>query len=338
MKAIELQKSFGLENLIVTEREAGKPKAGEILLRMKSASLNYRDLMMVRGVYNPKQPLPIIPGSDGVGEVIEIGEGVTKVKKGERVATTFFQDWESGLAHPDKAKSTLGSPLDGVLREFMVLPEKGVISVPKHLTDEQAATLPCAGLTAWNAVVQMGRVKPGSTVLIQGTGGVALFALQFAKMLGAQVILTSSSEEKLARAKTLGADHGIDYKKNPQWGKEVRNITSGEGVDLVVELGGAGTLGQSLAAVKLGGAVALIGVLTGGNQDLSILPIIMKNVLVQGIFVGTKEQFACMNEAISFHKLTPVVSQIFPLAESRKAFECMASGSHFGKIGIQISA
>ena len=334
MKVVEIQRAFGIENLAVAERPQPRPGSGGILLRMKAASLNYRDLMTVQGMYNPKQPLPLIPCSDGVGEVIEIGEGVARVKVGDRVATAFFQGWLSGEPTMDTVVTTLGGPLDGTLTEYMVLKEDGVVHVPGHLNDTQAATLPCAALTAWNALAIQGNVKPGHTVLVQGTGGVALFAIQFSKLLGATVIAISSSDAKLERAREIGADHGINYKSIPRWGKTARDLTGGAGVDHIIELGGAGTLQESLQGIRIGGQISLIGVLAGPAKELNILPILMRNVRVQGIFVGNREAFEAMNRAIAFHKLQPVVDRIFPLDQVTDAFQLMARGGHFGKICV----
>jgi len=336
MKVVELKEAFGLEHLAAASRPKPEPRKGQVLLRMRAASLNFRDLLMVRGLYNPRQTLPIIPCSDGAGEVMETGPGVTRVRVGDRVTPTFFQGWFSGRPTLEKAVTTLGSPLDGVLAQFMLAPEEALVPVPAHLSLEQAATLPCAALTAWSALVEQGDVKPGDTVLVQGTGGVALFALRFAKLLGARVVVISSSDEKLERVKGMGADHGVNYKRTPRWGKAVRDWTGGAGVDHVVELGGAGTLGESLQAVGLGGQISLIGVLAGASQDLNILPIVMRNVRVQGIFVGHREGFEAMNRAIEHSGLVPVIDRTFPMEDVRSAFEWMAAGSHFGKICLEI--
>lgn len=337
MKVWEIHGGFGLDRLRCSERPVPKPGPGQILLRMKAASLNFRDLLTVQGLYNPKQPLPLIPCSDGVGEIVEVGAGVSKFKVGDRVAATFFQGWVGGEPTHEKVATTLGGPLDGVLVEYLLTHELGVVPVPAHLSDEQAATLPCAALTAWNALCCQGTTRPGDTVLVQGTGGVALFALQFAKVMGACVIVTSSSDEKLERAATMGADHGINYRKSPKWGKEARDLTGGRGVDHVIELGGAGTLQESFLAVRLGGQISLIGVLAGPARELNILPILMKNIRVQGIFVGNREQFESMNRAIERNGLQPVVDRIFPFEEVPKAFEFMAGQGHFGKICVSIA-
>jgi len=335
VKVVEIHQAFGLENLRVVERTQPQPSAGQVLVRMRAASLNYRDLLMVQGHYNPKQPLPLIPCSDGAGIVEAVGEGVTRVQRGQRVATLFSQSWMSGEPTPEKLRTTLGGPMDGTLTELMLLDEDGVIPVPEHLSDEQAATLPCAALTAWSALVTQGNIKAGDTVLVQGTGGVSLFALQFAKLLGARVILTSSSDEKLERGRDLGADETLNYKQVPDWGKAVLKMTGGRGVDHIVEVGGAGTLEQSLKAVRFGGALSVIGVLSGVSSPLNILPILMKNVRLQGILVGHREGFEAMNRAIAQASLQPVVDRTFPFQEARQALEYLASGKHFGKICLR---
>lgn len=334
MRAVEIRGGFGLDNLAVTERPDPRPGFGQVLLRMRAASLNFRDLLMVQGKYNPKQKLPLIPCSDGVGEVVEIGEGVTRVRVGDRVCPIFAQQWLAGEPTRDKARSTLGGPLDGTLAELMAVDQEGLVKVPDHLTDEEAASLPCAAVTAWNALMAAG-VKAGDTVLVQGTGGVSLFALQFAKALGARVIATSSSDQKLARVREMGAGEGINYRETPEWGARAKELTGGVGVDLVVEVGGAGTLDQSLRAVRFGGAISLIGNLAGIDAQVRLTLIFMQHVRMLGIFVGHRESFEAMNRAIALHGLRPVVDRVFPLEESRAAFELMGAGGHFGKICIR---
>ena len=291
--------------------------------------------MVVKGLYNPKLPLPLIPFSDGVGEVVAVGEGVTRVNIGDRVAGIFFQKWLAGELTAEKAESALGGAIEGMLAEYVVLHEDGVVRVPEHLTDEEAASLPCAAVTAWNALFTCGGLKAGDTVLIQGTGGVSIFALQFALLAGARVIATSSSDEKLERVLQLGASDGINYKQTPDWGKKVRELTAGDGVDYVVEVGGAGTLTESLRAVRYGGQISLIGVLTGGSAEINTASILMKNVKVQGIYVGSREMFEAMNSAIALHKLHPVCDRVFPFHEAPEALKYMETGSHFGKICIR---
>ena len=337
MKVFELQGGFGIDNLNPAERPEPRPGPHQVLLKMRAWSLNYRDLLVVKGQYNPKLRLPVIPLSDGVGEVVAVGDGVTRVKPGDRVAGLFMQGWLAGEPTEAKARSALGGGgLDGLLAEFAVLPEDGVIGVPEHLTDEEAATLPCAALTAWHALVAAGEVKAGDAVLVQGTGGVSLFALQFARMHGARVLATSGHDEKLRRALEMGAADGVNYKTTPEWGDWARAQT-GVGVDHVVEVGGAGTLPQSLRAVRVGGRISLIGVLSGGGQ-VNPMPILMKNVRVQGIYVGSREMFEAMNRAIALHQLRPVVDRVVPFAQARDAFRHMESAAHFGKIALSVKA
>ncbi|HEV3203183.1 MAG TPA: NAD(P)-dependent alcohol dehydrogenase [Gemmataceae bacterium] len=336
MKVFEIQNSFGLDSLTLTERPQPNPGHGQVLLKMRAFSLNYRDLLMVKGLYNPKLKLPFVPFSDGVGEVVKVGEAVTRVNKGDRVAGIFMQKWIAGELSESKARSALGGGGDGMLAEYCVIHEEGVVPVPEHLSDEEAATLPCAGVTAWHAVITEGKLKPGDVVLIQGTGGVSIFALQFGKLAGARVIATSSSDAKLDRVKGMGASDGINYKTIPDWGEKVREFTGGVGVDHVVEVGGAGTLLQSLRVVRPGGWISLIGILSGGGGQVNPVPILMKSVRTQGIFVGSREMFEAMNRAIALHKLRPVVDRVFPFTQAREALRYMESGAHFGKICVRI--
>jgi NADPH:quinone reductase-like Zn-dependent oxidoreductase len=336
MKAFALQGSFGLDALKQIELPDPKPGAGQVVLRMKAASLNFRDLLVLKGLYNPKLPMPVLPLSDGVGEVIEVGAGVTRVKVGDRVSPIFHQGWLDGAITAEKAQRTLGGPLPGMLAERAVVDHEGVVAVPSHLTDEEAASLPCAAVTAWNALFHSASLKAGETVLLQGTGGVSIFALQLARLAGARVIITSSSDEKLERAKALGASEIINYRTTPAWDTRALELTAGVGVDHVIEVGGAGTLARSLRAVRMGGRVSLIGVLAGAAPELNLLPILMKHVSVQGIFVGSRTMFEAMNRAIASSGLKPVVDRVFPFAESLEALRTMESAGHFGKIAIRI--
>jgi len=335
MKVVELRNAFGLENLVLADRPEPKPGVDQVLVKMKAFSLNYRDLMVAKGMYNPKLKLPFVPLSDGVGEVVAQGANVTRVKTGTRVAGTFMQDWIAGELTDAKAKTSLGGGGEGVLAEYVVLNAEGVTPVPDHLTDEEAATLPCAAVTAWHALVTEGHLKAGDTVLIQGTGGVSLFALQFARMHGARVIATSSSDAKLNRVLALGASDCINYKTILDWEEKVRALT-GHGVDHIVEVGGAGTLGKSLRAVRTGGHISLIGVLTGAANQVNPMPILMKSVRVQGIYVGSREMFEAMNRAFTLHKMKPVVDRVFPMAEVRQALQYMESAAHFGKVCLKV--
>ena len=334
MRVFEIRDRFGLEALTIGERPRPAPGPGQVLLKMRAASLNYRDLMLVKGQYNPRLKLPRIPLSDGVGEVAAVGAGATRFNVGDRVAGLFMPGWQEGELTEAKARTALGDAFDGMLAEFVVLPEDGVIPVPAHLTDEEAACFPCAAVTAWNALVTRGGVRAGETVLIQGTGGVSLFALQFARLAGARVIATSSSDEKLAKVLAMGASDGINYKATPGWADRVRELTGGVGVDHVVEVGGAGTLGQSLRAVRVAGQISLIGVLTG-RGEVDPTPMLMKAVRVQGIYVGSGAMFAAMNRAIALHGLRPVVDRVFPFEQAREALAYMESQAHFGKIVIR---
>lgn len=336
MRAYEIQGTFGLENLNLTERPEPEAGPGQVLVRIEAVSLNYRDLMTVRGHYNPKQPLPLVPCSDAAGVIEAVGAGVTRFAPGDRLATCFSQTWQSGPPTAERVRGSLGGPLDGTLVERMVLGEDGVVAVPAHLSAAEAACLPCAALTAWSALVTHGGVTAGDTVLLQGTGGVSTFALQFAGMLGARAIVTSSSDDKLKRAERLGAWRTINYRDDPTWGKTARRLTGGRGVDLVVEVGGAGTLAQSLDAVRIGGTVAVIGVLSGVSSELSVIPILMKQARLQGILVGNRDGFESMNRAIDSKSMKPVIDRVFAFDEVRDAFAHLASGSHFGKIAIAV--
>jgi NADPH:quinone reductase-like Zn-dependent oxidoreductase len=307
-----------------------------VLLRMKAASLNYRDLVVPdRGYGQYTGTLPLIPLSDGVGEVVEVGAGVTRVAVGDRVCPSFLQRWVGGELNLERITGSLGGPIDGVLADLMVLPEGGVCRVPEHLSDVQAATLPCAALTAWSALVTEGRLRAGERLLVQGTGGVALFALQFAKMAGAHVTVISSSDDKLARARALGADAGINYRSEPEWARASRAITGGAGFDHILELGGEKTLPQSLRCIRPGGTVSMIGVLSGGTMSASLGLIVTRQVRLQGITVGSRDGFEAMLRAIGQHRLEPVVDRVFDFAELKDAMAYLASGAHFGKVCLR---
>jgi NADPH:quinone reductase-like Zn-dependent oxidoreductase len=326
---------FGIANLATSEMD--KPKLGmrDVLVRMRATSLNYRDLMMIEGTYNPKLKLPLVPFSDGAGDVVEIGTEVTRWKIGDRVCPTFMQGWIDGELDYAKSKSTLGGDLDGCLREFGAFHEDGLVRIPDVLSYEEAACLPCAGVTAWNALMESGGLKQGETVLLQGTGGVSMLALQFAKLAGARTIVISSSNEKLERAKALGADEVINYRENEDWDSVVLDLTKKRGVDHVVEIGGAGTLARSIRAARIGGHIAVIGVVAG-TGEISHVPIFMKALRVIGVFVGSCEMFENMNAAIDRSGIKPVIGQTFGFDEVREALSFMKSGEHFGKIVVSI--
>ena len=332
MKAYEIRDGFGVDNLTLSEGPDPAPGPGQVVVRARAVSLNYRDLLVVKGDYNRRLPLPMTPCSDVAGEVAAIGDGVTRVKVGDRVAGIFMQSWLDGEVTEAKARSALGGAIGGVLAESVVLDANGLVHIPAHLSFEEAATLPCAAVTAWHAVITEGGVKPGDTVVTLGSGGVSLFALQFARMAGARVIATSGSEEKLARLLALGASVAINYKAQPDWDKRVRELT-GAGADHIVEVGGAATLPKSLKAVRMGGRISLIGNV-GGGGEVNPVPVLMKNIRVQGIFVGSREMFETMNRAIAAHGMRPVVDRVFPFEQAREAMHYMESGAHFGKICI----
>ena len=325
-----------MEHLKLASRPEPKPGPGQVLLRMKAASLNYRDLVVpMRGYGLRTGTLPLIPVSDGVGEVVEIGAGVTRAGAGDRVCPLFAQAWISGEPTPERLSQSLGGPVDGVMAEYMLLSEEGVCKVPAHLTDEQAASLPCAALTAWSAIVTHDNLGPGSRVLVQGTGGVALFALQFAKLRGAHVTLISSSDGKIARAKALGADAAINYLKTPEWYKATRDITGGSGYDHILELGGEKTLPQSLRCIRPGGMLSMIGVLSGAMLSAPLGLVVTRQVRLQGITVGNRDGFEAMLRAIGQHKLVPVTDKVFAFEELKEAMAYLKSGAHFGKVCIR---
>jgi len=333
MKAVQFQQ-FGLEHLEIVDRPDKLLGPKQVRLRMEAASLNYRDYLLVKGSYDPKQPLPLVPLSDGAGVVIEVGSDATKFKAGDRVCPIFRQAWISGKYKAETRATSLGAPLDGVMSEQMVLDETGLVRIPGYLSFEEAATLPCAAVTAWNALRVDDNVGPGSTVLVQGTGGVALFALQIAKIAGAKVIITSSSDQKLERAKKMGADVTINYRTNPKWDKLVREATNGVGVDHVIEIGGAETLEPSIRSTKLSGHISLIGNVTGSVASLSLPLMFMRHLRFQGITAGNRDSFEDMLLAMDLYKTKPVIDRIFGFGELKQALEYMASGSQFGKICI----
>jgi NADPH:quinone reductase-like Zn-dependent oxidoreductase len=337
VRAWEIRGRFGLDALTLVERPDPETGPGQVIVRVGAASLNYRDLLTVQGSYNPKQPLPLVPVSDGAGEVVAVGPGVTRVKPGDRVAGIFAQRWIAGPPTREGMRSSLGGPLDGMLAERVALDAEGVVPVPEHLSFEEAACLPCAGVTAWSALVEQGSLKAGDTLLVLGTGGVSLFALQFAHLLGARVIVTSSSDAKLERARALGATDVVNYRTTPDWAEAVKEMTGGRGADHVLEVGGAGTLAKSLRAVRMGGQLSLVGNLAGLDAHLNLGLVFMQGVRVQGVLVGSRETFEAMNRAIALHRLRPVVDRVFAFEEARAALEHLASQQHFGKVVIRVA-
>jgi len=334
VRAFVFEDGFSLDALKLAERPTPKPGPRQALVRVRANSLNYRDLLIATGGYGRGVKAPLVPLSDGAGEVVEVGSEVTRVKPGDRVAAIFMQAWLCGPLQETKSESALGGAVDGMLAEYVALDADGLVSIPDHLSYAEAATLPCAGVTAWHALVSEGGVRAGDSVLVLGTGGVSVFALQFARLHGARVIATSSSNEKLARASALGAVDGINYRETPEWSRRVLELTGGAGADHVIEVGGAGTLPQSLRAVRYGGQVSLIGVLSEPGSRIDPRPLLMKGVRLQGIYVGSREMFDAMNRAIALSVLRPVVDRVFPFAETPAAYRQMQSAGHFGKIVI----
>jgi NADPH:quinone reductase-like Zn-dependent oxidoreductase len=336
MKAYEVQE-FGIDKLALVEREDVRAGDREVVVKFHAASLNYRDLMVVGGTYNPRMKLPAVPLSDGAGEIVEVGSAVSKWKVGDRVMPIFAQQWIDGDTSEEKRRTSLGAGAqwDGVLREFGAFDQEGLVAIPDHLSYEEASTLPCAALTAWHALAASGNVKPGETVLTLGTGGVSIFAVQLAKLFGARVISTTGNADKEDKLRELGADEIINYKSTQDWDKAILELTGKKGVDHVVEVGGSGTLAKSLNAVRLGGHVAMIGALTG-PADFNPVTVFMKAVRLQGIFTGSRTMFEQLLQAINFTKLEPVIDRVFDFDEACDAMRYMESGAHFGKVVIRI--
>jgi NADPH:quinone reductase-like Zn-dependent oxidoreductase len=333
MKLFQIQDEWSPDHLKLNEASIPSPGPGEVLLEMKAASLNYRDMVVLRRGYGAQTgTLPLIPVSDGAGVVQETGSGVSELSEGDRVCPLFMQNWLAGSPNRKKLSSTLGGPIDGVMAEYRCFPESGVYPVPEHLSDVEAATLPCAALTAWSALIGEGRIQPGESVLIQGTGGVSLFALQFAKMAGARAILISGSEEKMKQASQLGADDVLNYRSQPEWGKIIRDLARGDGVDHIIEVGGTDTLPQSLRAIRPGGTISMIGVLSGHEMKAQLGLIVTRQIRLQGITVGHRQGFENMCRAINRHQLKPVVDQVYPFESLPEALDRLAGGQHFGKI------
>jgi NADPH:quinone reductase-like Zn-dependent oxidoreductase len=335
MRAIQLS-AFGLDHLDLVDLPAPRPGPREVLVRMEAASLNFRDHMVVNGDLYRGVPLPIVPVSDGAGTVLEIGEGVTRFKPGDRVTTFYKSRWIAGAMRPEWEGAEIGGPEPGVMRELACFDQYSLARAPAHLSSVQAATLPIAALTAWQTL-ELAQLTAGHTVLLLGTGGVSLFALQFAKLRGARVIVLSSSDDKLERAKALGADIGINYGTHPQWGPLVREASGGAGVDVVVETIGAATLAQSLEAVRMHGFVAILGWLGGNEAKLPLTPVVLKRVRLQGISVAPLEAHERMVAAIEATGLEPVIDRVYGFAELRGAFEHLVAGRHFGKLAIDFN-
>jgi len=334
MRAWQIVSDGGIDALQLNALETREPGPGEVRVRMRANAINYRDYMIITDTVARGVPLPRIPNSDGAGEVVAVGEGVRRVAVGDRVASCFFQQWPAGECSDEVMASALGGAREGVLAEEAILSAEGVVRIPEHLDFAEAATLPCAGLTAWRALVEVGRVKAGDTVLLLGTGGVSIFALQYATLFGARVIITSSSDAKLDRARALGAWQTINYRTTPDWERAVVELTGGRGADITVEVGGGGTLQRSIEATRVAGRIALIGVLTGGTIDP--VAIMRKSITLQGIYVGSRRMFEEMNRAITASGLRPVIDRRFAFDEAPDAYRAMAQAGHFGKLVIGV--
>ena len=334
MRAYEIVADGGIDTLALNQRQTPQPGAGEILVRIRASSVNYRDLSTVEDPVARGIAYPRIPNSDGAGEVISVGAGVTRFTAGDRGAGCFFQNWEDGAITPGAMASALGGPIDGVLAEEVLFNERGAVHLPRHLSFEEGATLPCAGLTAWNCLIEQGGLKAGKTALFLGTGGVSIFGLQIAKMIGARAIITSSSDDKLARAAGLGADELINYRETPDWQAKVLELTDGAGVDVTIETGGGGTLEKTIEATRVGGTISLIGVLTGGSINPSSL--MRKSIRLQGVYVGNRRMFEDMNAALDLNRIHPLIDQQFDFEDARTAYHVMRGAGHFGKIVISL--
>ncbi len=332
MKQVQLS-GFGLENLAVHKVPMPKPGPGEVLIKVAACSINYRDFMIAQGFYKPDLSFPLVPVSDGCGYIEQVGEGVTAWKPGDRVVTTLWQDWENGPLTADKRQVSAGCEAPGVLQEFAVLPETAIVRAPAALSDAEAACLPAAGLTAFAGLTTFGKLQPGGTVLTLGTGGVSLFALQFAKAMGATVVITSGSDAKLAKAQALGADHGLNYQQQPDWGEQCAALTGG--ADVVIETGGAGTLAQSMAALACSGRIAYIGALAGFSAETNLMPLVLKNASIHGVTVSHRQDHEAMNAFIEAHAIRPVISCSYPFADGIAAIADIAKGDHFGKLVVE---
>lgn len=337
MRLYRLPKNGTIDSLEIVEADVPKPERGQVLVRMRAASLNYRDLMVASGRYALGDvPEDLIPVSDGAGEVVEVGEDVTRVTSGDRVSPNFLQTWIGGDLEEHHNHAALGGSVHGVLAEYRLFDQESLVHVPPHLSFEQAATLPCAALTAWNALFTSRAAGPGQTVLILGTGGVSVFALQFAKLAGARVIGTSSSDEKLERVGALGLDEAVNYRTTPEWQRQALELTGGRGVDHVVEVGGPGTLPRSIEAARVGGWIHLIGSGLAPGDSVSPAPAMRKGLVLRGIRIGSREMFEAMNRAVAFHRLEPVIDRTFPFEEAKAAYRHLESQSHIGKVVVSI--
>jgi NADPH:quinone reductase-like Zn-dependent oxidoreductase len=336
MKVAVLEKIGALDNIRIVERPEPKPGPRDVLVRLRAAALNFRDLVVVEGGYGGRQKKEnLVPLGDGAGEIVDVGNEVEGWRVGDRVVGCFFPNWHSGPATERKVAANLGGTVDGVACEYRVFAQDAIVAAPKHLNFVKASTLPCAALTAWTAVITNGDVGPGQSVLTQGTGGVSLFALQFARAAGAQVIATSSSAPKLDKLRALGAAHVINYAETPKWGEAVHQFVP-EGVDLVVEIGGGGTIAESFRALRMGGTVSIIGVVAGARHDLNVPIVIMKNIRLHGVSVGNRDQLMRMINAMEQNAIRPVVDRTFPLDDLRAALAYLKSQRHIGKVCVEM--
>lgn len=336
MRAFELRPHDGFAALTLADRPTAPLGPADARVRVRAVSLNFRDLAILRNAKARERQPPLVPVSDGAGEVVEVGSAVTRVRVGDRVAATFFPAWQDGELTAAAHNSALGGALNGMLAEEVVLGEDAWVPVPAHLSFEEAATLPCAGVTAYHALFEAAALGPGQTVLVQGTGGVSTFALQLAKAAGARVMVTSKSEAKRARAREMGADAVHDYVAAPEWGKAAHEWAGQRGVDVVVEVGGPGTFDQSVAALRYGGTMSLLGVLTGGRGEVNTYNVFHKGLKVHGVYVGSRRMFESLNRALEATSIRPVVDRVFPFEEARAAYEHLASATHFGKVVIRV--
>ncbi len=334
MRVYEIVSNGGIDALALNDRQSPVPGKGEILVGVRASSVNYRDLATIEDPAPRGIAFPRIPNSDGAGTVIGVGDGVNGFKPGDRVAGCFFQNWSDGRITAAAMATAMGGAVDGILAEKAVLSAAGAVHIPDHMSFEEGATLPCAGVTAWNCLIEQGKLKPGKTALFLGTGGVSIFGLQIAKMMGARAIITSSSDQKLERAKGLGADEVINYRQTPDWELRVLELTNGVGVDVTIETGGGGTLEKTIEATRIGGTISLIGVLTGGT--INPAAVMRKSIRLQGVYVGNRRMFEEMNAAFALNRIHPVIDQVFEFEEARSAYHTMRAAGHFGKLVVKI--
>lgn len=334
MKAFELHPNEGFDALQMVEKSRPDLRPGDVRVRVRAVSLNYRDLMVARG--SKKRAKRIVPASDGAGEVVEVGSGVRRLAVGDRVAAAFFPTWLDGSLAEEHHANALGGSLDGMLAEEVVLPESAWVKIPSRYSFEQGSTLPCAGVTAWHALFEAATLVPGETVLVQGGGGVSTFAVQLARAAGAEVVATSSSPDKRARLEQMGAMATIDYTADAKWGETARAAAGNGGVDLVIEVGGAGTFDQSVASLRYGGRMSILGILAGTQGPINTYAIFHKNIRIHGVYVGSVAMFERLVRALERSQIAPVIDRVFAFRETREAYEHLASGKHFGKVVIRV--